>query len=57
MVRRGETMSVIHLKDFPDDLHRALKIKAAETGTTIKALMMKYCEEGLKRDKGKKKGG
>jgi hypothetical protein len=41
-------MSVIPLKDFSDDLHRALKIKAAETGTTIK---------GLKRDKGKKKGG
>lgn len=48
-------MSVIHLKDFPDELHRALKIKGAETGTTIKALMIKYCEEGLTRDWGKEK--
>ena len=56
--RRGETMSVIHLKDFPDDLHRLLRIRAAEEGTSIKALMIRYCEQGLERDKkGKKKGG
>jgi len=48
-------MAIINLRDFPDDLHRALKIKAAETGTTIKALMIRYCEEGLKRDKQKPK--
>lgn len=50
-------MAIINLRDFPDDLHRELKIKAAETGTTIKALMIRYCQEGLKADKkGKKKG-
>ena len=49
-------MALINMRDFPDELHRALKIKAAETGTTIKALMIKYCEEGLAREK-KKKGG
>jgi plasmid stability protein len=53
-LKEGE-MAIINLRDFPDDLHRALKIKAAETGTTIKALMIRYCEEGLKRDKQKPK--
>jgi len=51
-------MAVINLRDFPDDLHRSLKIRAAETGTTVKALMIKFCQEGLERDKkGQKKGG
>ena len=50
-------MSVIHLKDFPDDLHRLLRIRAAEEGTSIKALMIRYCEEGLKGDKQKDKRG
>jgi hypothetical protein len=48
-------MSVIHLKDFPEGLHRSLKIRAAELGTSIKSLMIRYCEEGLKRDKQKPK--
>jgi len=52
-------MALINMRDFPDELHRALKIKAAETGTTIKALMIRYCQEGLAREeqKYKKKGG
>ena len=51
-------MAVINLRAFPDDLHRSLKIRAAETGTTVKALMIKFCQEGLERDKkAKKKGG
>jgi plasmid stability protein len=49
-------MALINMRDFPDDLHRALKIKAAETGTTIKALMIRYCREGLKADKKGRKG-
>jgi plasmid stability protein len=44
-------MAVINLRDFPDDLHRSLKIRAAETGTTVKALMIKFCQEGLEREK------
>lgn len=47
-------MAVINLRDIPDELHRALRIRAAEEGTNVKALIMRYCEEGLKR--GKKKG-
>ena len=51
-------MAVINLRDFPDDLHRSLKIRAAETGTTVKALMIKFCQEGLEREKKtRKKGG
>ena len=48
---------MIHLKDFPDDLHRLLRIRAAEEGTSIKALVIRYCKEGMKRDKAGKKGG
>ena len=47
-------MAVINLRDIPDELHIALKIRAAEERTNVKALIIRYCEEGLKR--GKKKG-
>lgn len=53
-------MAVINLRDISDELHRALRIRAAETDTTVKALIIRYCQEGLKRDKkgkGRKKGG
>ena len=50
-------MVTMNMRDFPPDLHRALKIRAAETGTTVKALVIRYCEEGLERDKKKKKRG
>ena len=44
-------MLAVNIRDFPAELHRSLKIKAAEDGTTIKALLIKYAEEGLARDK------
>ncbi len=47
-------MATINMRDFPDDLHRALKIRAAETGTTIKALLIRFSQEGLEKDKKKK---
>ncbi len=50
-------MVTINMRDFPVDLHRALKIRAAEEGTNVKALVIRYCEEGLKKKKPKKKGG
>ncbi len=53
-------MVAVNIRDFPNDLHRSLKIKAAEEGTTIKALLIKYAEEGLARGKKStktKKGG
>ena len=51
-------MAVFNLRDMPDDLHTALKIRAAEQKTTMHALALKYIQEGLVRDKkSKKKGG
>ena len=48
-------MAVFNLRDMPDELHTALKIKAAERKTTMHALVVKYIEEGLKREKKKGK--
>ena len=46
------------IKDFPKDLHKELKIQAAVLETSIKGLVIRYCQEGLKRDKDEpKKGG
>jgi hypothetical protein len=39
-------MAIIHY-ELPDDLHRALKIRAAEEGVTLKALIIRYLELGL----------
>jgi plasmid stability protein len=46
---------VFNLKNMPVEMHTALKIRAAELQTGMEALALKYIEEGLKRDKGKKK--
>ena len=48
-------MAIFNLKNMPDDLHTALKIRAAEKKTTMHALALKYIQEGLERDKKKKK--
>ena len=47
------------MRDFPDDLQKALKIRAIEEETTLKELVVRFCTEGLERDKKpkKKKGG
>lgn len=52
-------MAVMNLRDFPDDLQKALKIRAIEEETTLKELVVRFCTEGLERDKKpkKKKGG
>jgi plasmid stability protein len=39
-------MAIIHY-ELPDDLHRALKIRAAEEGVTLKALIIRFLELGL----------
>ena len=47
----------IIVKEFPEDLHTALKVRAALEKMTMKDLIIRYCQEGLARDeKGKKKG-
>ena len=49
-------MGNVNIREFPDDLHRALKIKAAEDMTSLKELLIRYAREGLERDKKKLKG-
>jgi plasmid stability protein len=50
-------MAAINLRDVPEELHRRLKVRAAERGIKLYALVQEYLEEGLKRDKKTKKGG
>ncbi len=47
--------NALFIKDFPKDLHRELKIQAATLETSLKDLIIRYCQEGLDRDKKKKK--
>ena len=49
-----QSMSIINIKDFPDDLHRRAKSEAALEGISLKAIIIKALEEYLKK---KKKGG
>jgi predicted HicB family RNase H-like nuclease len=41
----------VHIKDFPQDLHREGKIQAAVEGISLKALIIKALTEYLKRHK------
>ena len=36
--------------DIPDDLHRALKVRAAEQGLTLKDLIIQLLTEALEAD-------
>jgi hypothetical protein len=49
----------INLKDFPDDLHQAAKIKAAMEKTTLREVIIRALAEYVKKPtaKGHKKGG
>ncbi len=50
-------MKALTLKEFPDDLHRDMKIQAAKEGITLKALIEKAMAEYIeKHDKEQKKG-
>ena len=41
-----------YIIDFPDDLHKEVKVRAAQEGTTIKEIIIKvvklYLEKGVK---------
>ena len=51
-------MANINLKDFPDDLHQAAKIKAAMEKTTLREVIIRALAEYVKKPvKGRKKGG
>ena len=44
-------MTIINIKDFPEDLHRKAKAEAALEGISLKALIIKAIEEYLKKKK------
>jgi len=46
-------MAQLRIEGFPDDLLRALKVKAAQEGTSVKALMIAAAEKII----GRKAGG
>ena len=53
-------MGDLFVKDFPEDLHRELKIKAASEGKSLKQVIIELCWQGLKQSlpsKFKQKGG
>ena len=41
----------LYVRNFPDELQYALKVKAAVEKTSLRALVIRYCEEGLEREK------
>ena len=41
----------LHIKDFPDDLHREMKIQAAVEGISIKELVIRAVRDYLKKRK------
>jgi predicted HicB family RNase H-like nuclease len=45
-------MAILNVKDFPDDLHRKAKAKAALMGISLKELIIRAITEYLKKNKG-----
>jgi len=43
---------VLNIKDFPDDLHRQVKIQAAIMGISLKELTIRALREYLEKKKG-----
>jgi predicted HicB family RNase H-like nuclease len=41
----------VHIKDFPQDLHREMKIQAAVEGISIKELVIRAVKDYLKKRK------
>jgi hypothetical protein len=52
-------MAVINLRDFPDDLHQAAKIKAVMEKTTLREIVIRAISEYVKKPevRSRKKGG
>jgi len=44
---------VLNIKDFPDDLHRQVKIQAAIMGISLKELTIRALREYLEKKKGR----
>ena len=54
-----KSMATINLRDFPDDLHQAAKIKAAVDKTTLREIIIRALEAYVKTHSKtpKRKGG
>jgi plasmid stability protein len=48
---------VLHIKDFPDTLHRQLKVRAAERGLPIYQLIISMLAEEIDRKRMEEKEG
>ncbi len=44
---------VLNIKDFPEELHREVKIQAAVEGISMKDLIIKALQDYLKKQKGR----
>jgi hypothetical protein len=47
----------LNIRVFPEDLRRELKAHAALQRISLRDIVIRYCQEGLERDKKTKKGG
>ncbi len=45
----------LNIREFPEELHHELKIRAAIDKLSMKELIIRYCQEGLARDKKEEK--
>ncbi|RJR33252.1 MAG: 3-hydroxyacyl-CoA dehydrogenase [Desulfobacteraceae bacterium] len=50
-------MATVNLRDFPDQLHREAKAKAALMGISLKDLVVKAVERFLEEEKKREKKG
>ena len=46
-------MKALIIKDFPDELHRKAKVRAAQDGITLKELTIRALKDYLKKKGGK----
>ncbi len=45
-------MAMLSIKDFPDDLYRFLKVKAAQEGKTLRSLVIELLKKVIKGKEG-----
>jgi len=58
MIQKGVgQMATVNLRDFPDQLHREAKAKAALMGISLKDLVVKAVERFLEEEKKREKKG
>lgn len=43
-------MAVLSIKEFPDDVYRALKIKAAKEGKTLRDTVIELLSKAVKKE-------